>query len=293
VVVTAQKRSERLVDVPISVAVLDAAQLENAGIQGFQDIDKVAVGTRINRVGIYFQPSIRGITTQVVGVGQENNVAVYVDGFYQPSQVGINTDFDNVKSVQVLKGPQGTLFGRNATGGAILIDTLDPSFTPTAKASVSYGRFNEVIGQGYFSNGLTGKLAFDVSAYWKRSDGYIKDIGGFDTNPLRDRSLRSKLLFAAKVGTGFDRKLLKSLHDKFQALVRKDCPFANLPEKLPNSGAKGITASEMRFCTWLEPELVCQVRFAEWTRDHHLRQPAFLGLREDKRPNEIVAGGRR
>src|ERR1700674_1495137 len=80
VVVTAQKRSERLVDVPISVMAVDAAQLQNAGIEGLQDLNQVAVGTRINRVGIYLQPSIRGITTQVVGVGQENNVAVYVDG---------------------------------------------------------------------------------------------------------------------------------------------------------------------------------------------------------------------
>lgn len=196
VIVTAQKRSERLVDVPISVTVVSAAQLDNAGIEGLQDLDKVAVGTKINRVGVYFQPSIRGITTRVVGVGQENNVAVYVDGFYQPSQVGINTDFDNVKSVQVLKGPQGTLFGRNATGGAILIDTFDPSFTPTGKASLSYGRFNEVIAQGYFSNGLTDHLAFDVSAHWKTSDGYIKDIAGFNTDPVQDKSVRSKLLFA-------------------------------------------------------------------------------------------------
>ena len=195
ITVTAQKRSERLVDVPISVTVADAAQLENAGIQGFQDLDQIAVGTKINRVGVYIQPSIRGITTQVVGVGQENNVAVYVDGFYQPSQVGINTDFDNIQSVQVLKGPQGTLFGRNATGGAILIDTLDPSFTPTGKVSVSYGRFNETIGQAYFSDGLTDTLAFNISAYSKVSDGYIKDIAGFDSDPIEDKSARAKLLF--------------------------------------------------------------------------------------------------
>ena len=95
------------------------------------------------------------------------------------------------------------------------------------------------------------------------------------------------LLFAAKVGTGFDQKLLASLHAKFQKLIRKDCPFANLPEKLGSSG-RGLTASQMRQCTWLEPKLVCQVRFAEWTRDYHLRQPAFLGLREDKQPKEVV-----
>jgi bifunctional non-homologous end joining protein LigD len=98
---------------------------------------------------------------------------------------------------------------------------------------------------------------------------------------------RGKLLFASKVGTGFDEKLLKSLCDRFQSLRRAECPFANLPEKAGAHG-RGLTASEMRRCTWLEPKLVCQVRFAEWTRDNHLRQPAFLGLREDKNPREVV-----
>jgi len=97
---------------------------------------------------------------------------------------------------------------------------------------------------------------------------------------------KDKFLFAAKVGTGFDQKLLASLHEKFKELIRPDCPFANLPEKRP--GRQGLSPAEMRRCTWLEPKLVCQVRFAEWTRDHHLRQPAFLGLREDKDPKEVV-----
>jgi bifunctional non-homologous end joining protein LigD len=99
---------------------------------------------------------------------------------------------------------------------------------------------------------------------------------------------KGKLLFAAKVGTGFDQKLLGLLHNKFRNLVRTDCPFANLPEKLSGRWGQGLSAAEMRRCTWLEPKLVCQVRFAEWTRDHHLRQPAFLGLRDDKNAKEVV-----
>lgn len=93
-----------------------------------------------------------------------------------------------------------------------------------------------------------------------------------------------KLLFASKVGAGFDRKLLESLRHCFQKYIRQKCPFANLPERLPS----GLGPAEMRTCTWLKPEIVCQIRFTEWTRDHHLRHPLFLGLREDKEPHEVI-----
>src|SRR3546814_9533916 len=75
--------------------------------------------------------------------------------------VVINLDFLAIEQVQVLKGPQGTLFGRNATGGAILIKTLEPSFTPTGKLSASYGRFDDKRAQFYFSSGMSETLAFD------------------------------------------------------------------------------------------------------------------------------------
>ncbi|MDB6027302.1 MAG: polymerase LigD, ligase domain protein [Verrucomicrobiales bacterium] len=96
-----------------------------------------------------------------------------------------------------------------------------------------------------------------------------------------------KLIFVSKVGTGFDQALLTSLYKRFQKLKQTVCPFANLPEKRGFRG-QGLTAGQMRKCTWVEPELVCEIRFTEWTRDNHLRQPVFLGLREDKNPREVV-----
>ncbi len=97
-----------------------------------------------------------------------------------------------------------------------------------------------------------------------------------------------KLIYAGKVGTGFDRSLLKSLHGAFKKIARPSCPFTNLPEKSEGRWRQGITVAQMKRCHWVKPELVCQVKFGEWTRDDRLRQPVFLGLREDKDASEVV-----
>jgi bifunctional non-homologous end joining protein LigD len=97
-----------------------------------------------------------------------------------------------------------------------------------------------------------------------------------------------KLMFASKVGTGFDHQLLESLFKKFQSLVQTKCPFVNLPSPRTESRSLGITPAQMKLCTWLKPRLVCEIRFSEWTRDGHLRQPVFLGLREDKSSEEVI-----
>lgn len=97
-----------------------------------------------------------------------------------------------------------------------------------------------------------------------------------------------RLLFAGKVGTGFDGKMLATLHKRFRAEKRADCPFADLPSKQGGQWVQGITPAMMRRCEWINSTFVCQVKFAEWTREGKLRQPVFLGLREDKKPAEVV-----
>ncbi len=97
-----------------------------------------------------------------------------------------------------------------------------------------------------------------------------------------------KLVFVGKVGTGFDTALLNSLHAKFQKILRETCPFSNLPEARGARYGQAVTAAEMRRCRWVDPDIVCQVKFSEWTRDNRLRQPVFLGLREDKAPSDVV-----
>jgi bifunctional non-homologous end joining protein LigD len=154
--------------------------------------------------------------------------------------------------------------------------------------------------------GLVGKRKDSLYEPGKRSGAWIKlklrreqefVIGGY-TNPEGSRTnfgallvgfyQGKKLKFCGKVGTGFNAKLLASLHAQFQKIAREKCPFVNLPETRGSPYSPRITASEMRKCHWIKPELVCQVQFSEWTRDEKLRQPAFLGLREDKSADEVV-----
>jgi bifunctional non-homologous end joining protein LigD len=178
----------------------------------------------------------------------------------------------------------------------------------TIRFSASINAESERILAEMKSRGLEGVIAKQKDSKYeigRRSGAWVKFkwttqqefvIGGY-SEPRGTRSHfgalvvgyyeKKKLKFAAKVGTGFDQKLLKSLHQKFQKLTRPDCPFVNLPEKAGRFG-RGLTAAEMKRCTWLDPKLVCEIRFAEWTRDDHLRQPAFLGLREDKSPEEVT-----
>jgi bifunctional non-homologous end joining protein LigD len=100
------------------------------------------------------------------------------------------------------------------------------------------------------------------------------------------------LIFASRVGTGFDHATLKSLHALFLQHRTATCPFSNLPTQRAGRFGQGVTAAEMSRCTWLKPKLVGQVRFQEWTADGSLRQPVFLGLRTDKAPEEVVRESR-
>jgi bifunctional non-homologous end joining protein LigD len=97
-----------------------------------------------------------------------------------------------------------------------------------------------------------------------------------------------ELKFAGKVGTGFTEKTLSILYKKFQSERRDDCPFVDLPSKSGGQWSQGITPSMMKKMHWVNPVFVCQIKFAEWTRDKKLRAPVFLGLREDKKPSDVI-----
>lgn len=176
IVVTAQRREERSVDVPITVTSLGADQLETANVQALPDIVKLTPGLRFDYSSGFFQPTIRGVGTPMVTSGGGSNVGIYVDNFYVPNPLAGSFKLMNISSVQVLKGPQGTLFGRNTTGGAILVNTAEPSTTTGAAFKASYGRFDEVRAQGYVTTGIGDRIAIDGEIMYGRGRGWQTNI---------------------------------------------------------------------------------------------------------------------
>src|SRR3981081_660809 len=166
VVVTAQRRSELSRDVPISITSLSADVLEHSGAEQLGDIARLTPGLRFAAAGSFFQPTIRGVGTAVTTSGGGPNVGIYTDGFFSSNPEVADFQLLKVQSIQVLKGPQGTLFGRNTTGGAILVTTADPSTKPGAEFKASYGSFNAVKLQGYGTFGLSEKIAMDVEGIY-------------------------------------------------------------------------------------------------------------------------------
>ena len=96
-----------------------------------------------------------------------------------------------------------------------------------------------------------------------------------------------ELHFCSRVGTGFNQKTLVSLFAQMSKIKIPECPFTNLPVERNSRWGGGVTAGEMKQCTWIEPKLVCEVEFTEWTGDSSLRHPAFIGLRVDMPPHDV------
>ena len=180
IIVTAQKRAEALEKVPISISAVSNEQLQASGIAQVRELPLAVPAMRVNYAGTFVLPSIRGVGSIVSMPGLVQNVATYVDGFYVPTASASNFELVSVESVNVLKGPQGTLFGANATGGAIQVNTRAPQQELSGLVRVGYGSYNNLKAAAYITGGLTDGIAADLSASYERGDGYITNT--FDNN---------------------------------------------------------------------------------------------------------------
>jgi iron complex outermembrane receptor protein len=188
IVVTAQRRAEKSLDVPITVTTLGEQQLSIANVRSLSDTAKLTPSLRFDSQGPAVQPTIRGVGTAITTSGGGPNVGIYVDGFFQSNTYVSDFQLMRVQNIQVLKGPQGTLFGRNTTGGAILVTTADPSTTPSAEVKADYGRFNSLNLQAYGTFGITDKIAMDIEGMYRRGDGFQTDVSRTNTGAFTNNN---------------------------------------------------------------------------------------------------------
>lgn len=188
IVVTAQRRNERLQDVPIAMSTVSAGVAMKAGATGTESLSAAIPSVNISNARAGGSPFVRGVGTTATNAGVEPAVAFYVDDVYVSVSSGNMFSFNNIASIEVLKGPQGTLFGRNATGGVIHIRTRQPSLAPSADLDVSYASYNTLSGQFYGTTGIGDNLAVNLALTGtNQADGWGKNLstgedvfGGWD-----------------------------------------------------------------------------------------------------------------
>jgi len=175
IVVTANRRSERLQDVPASVSALTGDQLAQAGITSTRDLQFVTPSLNWVQQSYAPQPTIRGIGSRGVNPGDEQVVPMYIDGVLQPFLVGGLMELGSVERIEVLKGPQGTLLGRNAIGGAINIITRRPTVDPVAEIKIGYGSYDERSASLYLAGGQ-GPIAASLDLNYLKDDGFVREV---------------------------------------------------------------------------------------------------------------------
>ena len=204
IIVTAQRRDERLQDVPVAVTAVNAEQLTNLGITSALDLRVAAPALNSTNASGVFASSIRGVGSFAFAPAVESPVALYIDGVYiaapQSSEVALN----NVENIEVLKGPQGTLFGRSATGGLIQITTATPTDQYKGDFSIGYGNFDSWTGKAYISGRIADGLAADFAFTGRhRGDGFGRNVTTSSSvgDVHHDISTRSKMVWTVDPAT--------------------------------------------------------------------------------------------
>ena len=198
IVVTATKREQTLQEVPVAVSVTTAETIEQAQIRDIADLATVVPSLRVSTLQSAFATSysVRGFGTDGNNIGLEPSVAMFVDGVYRSRAIAQISDLPDIQRVEVLRGPQSTLFGKNASAGVISLVTKEPQFDFGGSVEASYGNFDAKVLKGYVTGPITDSVAFSASAGWNNRDGYLTN--GFNGEKVNDRNrwfTRGQLLF--------------------------------------------------------------------------------------------------
>ncbi len=197
VVVTATKRASTLQETPVAVSVTSAETIEKAQIVDLQDLQSVVPTLRVSQLQNSTNTNfiIRGFGNGANNPGIEPSVGVFIDGVYRSRSAGAITDLPNLQRVEVLSGPQSTLFGKNASAGVISVVSGKPSGEVAGDFSLTFGNFSQVIAKAYYEAPISDTVAFSIAGSVNQRDGYAQNVTtGNDVNNRDREAFRGQLL---------------------------------------------------------------------------------------------------
>ncbi len=201
IVVTARRREEQVQDVPLAISVVNASTLEKTGTFNVGKLSQLQPSVQ------FYSSNPRNSAANIRGIGApfgltndgiEQGVGIYIDQVYYARSATATFDFLDVDQIEILRGPQGTLYGKNTTSGAISVTSRKPSFTREGDAEISYGNYGFVQGKASISGPISDKLAFRLGTSYTQRDGTIRNAAtGDDINEQDNLGFKGQLLWEA------------------------------------------------------------------------------------------------
>lgn len=198
IIVTAQRREESLQKVPLSIVAISGAELRNADIRDITRLEQTVPGLRIARSGAAARPAIRGVYTENISAASDPRIGFYIDEIYQSRLQQTTGAFVDLERVEVQKGPQGTLFGRNSLGGNIALTTAKPTDQFDGGVGLIYGNYNRIKAEAFVNLPITEGVALRVAGAVDRHDSYYTSTvnSRADIGDLNYQFIRASLRFA-------------------------------------------------------------------------------------------------
>ena len=236
ILVTATKREQTLQEVPVAVSVVSADVMNDAQVLDIKDLQFLVPSLRVSQLQTSANATflIRGFGNGANNAGVEPSVGVFIDGVYRSRSASSLADFPNLERIEVIKGPQSTLFGKNASAGVINVVTAKPSLDAySGSAALTYGDYDQIIVKGDISGPLSDTFAWGLSGNYNQRDGYFTNLEtGTDFNELSRWGVRGQLLWAPS--DNFEARFIADM-DEIDEVC---CGVANLVDGISGIGIR-------------------------------------------------------
>ena len=198
IMVTASKRLKGLQESPVAITVVSGLAVDQAKVLDMNDLQTLVPTLRVTPLqrSINTNFAIRGFGNGTNNTGIEPSVGIFIDGVYRSRAAAQIGDLPRLQQIEVLSGPQSTLFGKNASAGVINVRTMEPAHSLEGSIELGAGNFNQKLVKGYITNGVTEELAFSLSGGFNKRDGYTDSVVGLNKINNRDRwNIRGQALY--------------------------------------------------------------------------------------------------